>query len=222
MKKVLTGILAIIIAVSASMAGNISDVLGREHDRIWLEMRDNWHNLATGGTLTNGLDVTGTITGTTVRATTFTCTTGTISVLNAGITNILSSTGLSVTGPITNTGIACYLNNLTVYTNSIMGGTLLVTGAVTFVTNAVVQGNLSATNMFVRKGLNVTGTVDVAGLATFSSATAGINLAGETTNNAGDVEGTTGLPAGTTTNATHVLIKVGGTNMWIQAWPANI
>lgn len=100
MKKVLIGILAIIIAVSASMAGNVLDVLGREHDRIWLEMRDNWHNLATGGTLTNGLTVTGTLTATTLVGSSATLTDATLngSVTANGVIDI--GTGGTITGNV--------------------------------------------------------------------------------------------------------------------------
>jgi hypothetical protein len=56
MKKVLIGILTVMFAGIVS-AGSILDVSGNEHDRIWKEMRDNWHNLATGGSITNGLTI---------------------------------------------------------------------------------------------------------------------------------------------------------------------
>lgn len=56
MKKVLIGLFCLLFAVYAN-AGNILDVEGNQHDRIWKEMRDNWHNIAVGGTLTNGLTI---------------------------------------------------------------------------------------------------------------------------------------------------------------------
>ncbi len=56
MKKVLIGLISLLF-VTVCFAGDITDVLGNQHDRIWKEMRDNWHNLATGGTLTNGLTI---------------------------------------------------------------------------------------------------------------------------------------------------------------------
>lgn len=67
MKRVLIGLVCLTFA-TISFAGSILDVSGNEHDRIWIEMKNNWHELATGGTLTNGLTVTGTIAGTTVTA----------------------------------------------------------------------------------------------------------------------------------------------------------
>jgi hypothetical protein len=115
MKKVLIGLICLTFA-TISFAGNVSDVLGNEHDRIWLEMRDNWHNLAVGGTLTNTLTVSK---GITVTAGGLTVTAGTLAG-DAGVTSMGRAvvTSMGTTKKVADATIAAYSALATTITNT--------------------------------------------------------------------------------------------------------
>ena len=81
MRKFIAIVATLAFVIAPVFAADIEDVSGRDQDRMIYEMRDNWHALATGGTLTNGLTVSGAVTlngGLTVKGTvSYTATTNT-------------------------------------------------------------------------------------------------------------------------------------------------
>jgi hypothetical protein len=141
MKKLLTAaavFAAVAIAFSAASirAADVKAVTGNRQDRVIEEMQTAVNALATGGTLTNGLTVTGTLTATTIA--------GAASGLTgnapiATLTNALAGTAAkTINGIVTATNVALTTATLggkalglTVLTNVLYNG---ITGSVTVVT----------------------------------------------------------------------------------------
>jgi hypothetical protein len=139
MKKLIIGIVFALF-VGSAIAEDILDVSGNQHDRIWVEMKDNWHKLATGGTLTNGLTVTGTLTATAV---------------SAPVSGAVNATTLKVSGVQTNSSTltvigAASFNNISITTNiayAASSGNVTHNGSVIVNTNLTVAGTILATGV---------------------------------------------------------------------------
>ena len=139
----------------------------------------------------------------------------TVDKIAAGVTNVVQSTGMTVTGPVsvsgaqTNSGTLkvvglATLNNLTVSTNiayTASSGTVTHSGSLTVATN-----------------LTVTGTSLHTGVATFT-AIPNFNAAKGTNGNVTALI-TNGV-ASMTADATWLPITVGGTNYWFPAFLKN-
>jgi hypothetical protein len=81
MKKILTITALAVFALAGlvAFAGDVADVTGRDAGRLVYELQDSVHNLATGGTLTNGVTVNGTTTLTQLVVKATIASTGTVS-----------------------------------------------------------------------------------------------------------------------------------------------
>jgi len=69
MRKYICAGLILVAGLAIAIAGNVEEVTSRQGFTTLYEVKDSVNALATGGTLTNGLDVTGTVAATAVTST---------------------------------------------------------------------------------------------------------------------------------------------------------
>jgi len=103
MKRNTLVLISVLVCVAGlAFAGNVAEVLGQQHDRVWREMQTSLNALANGGTLTNGLtisvgDLTLTVGGMDIAGTSDLDVVDIDGTFNAAGTFTLEATALNVT-----------------------------------------------------------------------------------------------------------------------------
>jgi len=159
MKKVLIGIISTVVA-GVVMASDFVDVVGNQHDRVWKEMQSDISILANGGTLTNGLTVSGTTALETVTVSGGMSTTGSATSKGRATVTSASTSDTMVQGYTCNSAAQLNATSITqafstVFTTvpavTFSGPTNELDLAITaLTTNSVTIGTLSASNATIR------------------------------------------------------------------------